>query len=118
MSRISGTETASALKRACNGQRISIEDYQVALNSIESYFLLPSTFNILEFNYQTSKASIGFADKYGLKGYDAVQLASAVILKEQIRTFRQGELVYICSDGDLVRAADSEGFETVIPKDE
>jgi predicted nucleic acid-binding protein len=47
-------------------------------------------------------------DRYGLRAYDAIQLASAVAVRRIDNTCR----VFACFDKGLSSAADSEGFTT------
>jgi hypothetical protein len=49
-----------------------------------------------------------------LKGYDAVQVASAVLSRE---TLDNPELIFISGDKQMLRAARAEGFITDNPED-
>ena len=46
--------------------------------------------------------------KYPLRGFDAIHLASAILIQERIPE----KFLFACFDDKLVRAAKSEGFET------
>ena len=46
--------------------------------------------------------------KYPLRGFDAIHLASAILIQERIPE----KFLFACFDDRLVRAAKSEGFET------
>jgi predicted nucleic acid-binding protein len=50
-------------------------------------------------------------DRYPLRGFDAVHLASAMVLYERLPE----DFLFACFDEVLARAAGSEGFETFPP---
>jgi predicted nucleic acid-binding protein len=53
----------------------------------------------------------GLLDRHPLRAYDAVQLAGCKILQSSL-----GEPVaFVCSDHQLLRAAESEGLQVVNP---
>jgi len=52
-------------------------------------------------------AAGNFAEKHGLRGFDAIHLAWAVILKEEIT----GPVLFSCGDRGLQKASKSEGLE-------
>jgi predicted nucleic acid-binding protein len=53
----------------------------------------------------------GLLDRYPLRAYDAVQLAGCKILQSGL-----GETVtFVCSDHQLLRAAESEGLPVINP---
>ena len=53
-------------------------------------------------------------EKYPLRGFDAIHLASAIVIHERLPE----DFVFACFDDRLARAAQSEGLETFPPKDE
>jgi uncharacterized protein len=59
---------------------------------------------------QTAKSLV---DRYGLRGYDSVQLASCVALERAVAELP----IFVCADLDLLRAAASEGLEVLNPTD-
>lgn len=50
-------------------------------------------------------------EKYPLRGFDTIHLASAIAIHEKLPE----DFVFACFDDALVRAAQSEGFETFPP---
>jgi hypothetical protein len=55
------------------------------------------------------------AEEYGLRGYDAVHLASA-LLPHQSRCERHlPDLIFLAADEDLLQAAATEGLSTDNP---
>jgi hypothetical protein len=55
--------------------------------------------------------------EHHLRGYDAVQLATALVLRDFLQ--RQGitDLIFVSADYDLCRAAAAEGLMTENPND-
>ena len=53
-------------------------------------------------------------EKYPLRGFDAIHLASAIVIHERLPE----DFVFACFDNRLARAAQSEGLETFPPEDE
>ncbi len=53
-------------------------------------------------------------EKYPLRGFDAIHLASAIVIHERLPE----DFVFACFDNRLARAAKSEGLETFPPEDE
>jgi uncharacterized protein len=73
----------------------------------------------LETNYITQSIDIpildrakSLIDRYGLRAYDAMQLAACLALKRAV-----GEPTFVCADGELLRAAAAEGLEVLNPTD-
>lgn len=53
-------------------------------------------------------------EKYPLRGFDAIHLASAIVIYERLPE----DFVFACFDNRLARAAQSEGLETFPPENE
>ena len=50
-------------------------------------------------------------ERYPLRGFDAIHLASAIVIHERFPE----DLLFACFDDELVRTAESEGLETFPP---
>jgi len=59
----------------------------------------------LELDDRTVRRAGEFAETYGLRGFDAIHLASAEVLQEVV-----GPITFACFDADLSRAASSCGM--------
>lgn len=64
---------------------------------------------------QTLRFGADLALKHPLKGYDAVQLASALLA--QVNLDRQHQVVFVSSDKQVLRAARDEELVTENPED-
>jgi hypothetical protein len=60
--------------------------------------------------------AVSLARKRALRGYDAVQLASTVKVKEAVTTEEyEAKITFIVADKALEEAARAEGFVTINP---
>ncbi|MGI8668725.1 MAG: type II toxin-antitoxin system VapC family toxin, partial [Aridibacter sp.] len=55
------------------------------------------------------------ADKYALRGYDAVQLAAAVEIETERKSLGASHLIFVSADNELNDAAKTEGLATENP---
>ena len=51
------------------------------------------------------------AEKYELKGFDAIHLASAITIKQEL----QSPIIFSCADRKLQKASLQEGFNQTVP---
>jgi hypothetical protein len=59
---------------------------------------------------QTVEQAAALADKHGLRGYDAVQLATALEAQAVRDSLGLPQLIFVSADGHLNTAAQSEGL--------
>jgi hypothetical protein len=59
--------------------------------------------------------AMDLAELHGLRGYDAVQLATALLVEAGMTASGIGPLTLISADGDLNQAAQAEGLLTDDP---
>jgi predicted nucleic acid-binding protein len=116
LAEISLAEVAAAFaakQRAARG--ISIVERNRAL----SLFLQDcvQSFLVLQTDRTVINLAIDLTQRHRLRGYDAVQLASALVNHRAIVSGGQSGLVLVASDADLLRAATGEGMATDNPVD-
>jgi uncharacterized protein len=75
---------------------------------IETFRLDWKSFIRVEVNDELMTYLDSALEKYSLRGFDAIHLASAVLLREALRE----NIFFACFDQVLVRAARDEGFDT------
>ncbi|MCF8084311.1 MAG: type II toxin-antitoxin system VapC family toxin [Deltaproteobacteria bacterium] len=80
----------------------------------ESFYQDWLSFVRVEVNDDLNEYISHLVQAYPLRGFDAVHLASAMVVRERI----PHGFVFACFDSSLVRAARSEGMETFPPSDE
>ena len=61
--------------------------------------------------------AIPLSVKHGLPSADCLQLASAINLKKALEPAKE-KFILLCSDRDLIEAAEKEGIELINPEDE
>lgn len=67
-------------------------------------------YQILEINTRISDHAMLLAEKHGLRGYDAVHLAAALLLHESRRAVGLPDMTFLAADEDLLQAATAEGL--------
>jgi len=100
-------EARAAFARKCRERAVNPKDYRRIVREFDDdwdhYFVVDVTEPLV-------KRAAQLADKHGLRGYDAIQLSSAIVLRDQ-----SGEAVsFCCFDGRLLRASRREGLKPAL----
>jgi predicted nucleic acid-binding protein len=107
-SAISRVEVGAALARAARGNRLDAEGARGAQEQFAEDWpdlgMVPVTDTLL------TRAE-RLAWKHGLRAYDAVQLAAALVCEETIKKLDESVL-FGCFDNELTAAANKEGLRT------
>ncbi len=111
ISQVAIVEVVAAICKKVREQRITITDRNNFINLFQqdcqnSYGIMPVTTDIY-----TSAAKLCLIHK--LRAYDAVQLACALSLRDDIQKSKAPLLNFTCADNDLLRFASIEGLSTV-----
>lgn len=104
-SRLLYVEAAAALAQAHRMRRISTRVHRASLGTLDRLW---SEFDIVEIDDELTQRAAALADRFGLRGYDAVHCASA----EQIE---DGDLVAASGDQQLLEAWRKLGIATLDP---
>ncbi len=97
-SRIAYAEARAAFARKRREKAVTLRDYRIIVQDFDNDW---ETFFIVDVSDALIKRAGQLAETFALRGYDAVHLASAVIVSEQ-----GGEAVmFACFDEKLSRAA-------------
>ncbi|MFA4836319.1 MAG: type II toxin-antitoxin system VapC family toxin [Dehalococcoidia bacterium] len=109
-SRVAYAESLAAFFRRWREGGILKED----LNSICQRFEWEwdARFDIIGLTDAVSRHIRELIGKYPLRGFDAIHLASALLIKDRI----DEESTFVCSDRNLLDAAGKEGFKTLNPE--
>ena len=107
VSLVAFAEARAAFARKRRERAVKPKDYRLIVREFDDdwdhYFIVDVTEPLV-------KRAAQLADKHGLRGYDAIQLSSAIVLREQ-----SGEAVsFCCFDGRLLRASRREGLKRAI----
>lgn len=113
MVRLAGPELVAALFRKVRTGELS---RAVAHRSAQDFKVdWQRLYDILEINAAISDRAMTLAERHGLRGYDAVHLACAVLLHETRRANHLPDLIFLAADDTLLQAADVEGLRTDNP---
>ena len=103
---LSYTEVISAFNRAGREGRCNKTDMKTIINEFQRIW---NGFRWIKVNEKMIYRTRELIYAHGLRGYDAIQLASALILYEE---GEGSDLFFSCFDRVLNRAAKKEGFST------
>jgi predicted nucleic acid-binding protein len=114
LSEITLVEVAAALAamyRAPNGITRQERDAAVAL------FLshCQVEYELIAVNRPIIDRAVTLTQAYRLRGYDAMQLATALVASEALGTVNLSPLTFVAADDDLISAAQVEGLPTENP---
>jgi len=102
-SRVAYVEARAALARAWRESRIGKEDLRHAVRGLNEDW---ERFLVLEVTSDLARRAGDLAEEHALRAYDALQLASALILKGAVGA----EVSFLSFDEDLSYAAKSAGL--------
>lgn len=108
LARITGAEVVAAIARRTRGAAISPADAAAIISAFRRDFA--DEFWILEILPSVVSRAMALAERHGLRGYDAIQLATA--LEDRVHRLSGGvpPLTFISADQALNAAAQAEGF--------
>jgi predicted nucleic acid-binding protein len=107
VARIVFAEVASALARAAREGVVTEDVRDRLLDQLEADV---DTFDVVELRRPLVARTRALVVRHGLRGYDAVQLASAMTVAD-----RGGGIRFWSADAKLVQAARSEGLRASVP---
>ena len=108
MARITGVEVVAAIARRLRGGSMTQADASAAL-TIFQYDFANSYFKV-EITPTLLSSAMVTAEKYALRGYDAVQLTAALELRAELLATGGSPPAFISADIDLNAAALTEGL--------
>ena len=108
IAQITGAEMIAAVTRRLRRGDLTPADAAFALAEINADFT--RDFFLLEVSLPRVQEAMALAERHGLRGYDAVQLAAALYLRLQCRLTGQPDPVIITADRELNAAALAEGL--------
>jgi uncharacterized protein len=72
-------------------------------------------YQVLEINAALSDRAMELVEQHGLRGFDAVHLASALLLHESRRANHLSDMIFLAADDALLQAAVAEGLSADNP---
>jgi predicted nucleic acid-binding protein len=110
IARLTIVEVSSALVRRARATRMPAEELKVAIATFDGD--LRESFDIVELDEPVMERAAAMARKHGLRGADAIQLACAVLARNDMP---DAELVLLSCDAELNAAAAAEGLPVEDP---
>jgi len=107
-SNLTEVEVSSAFCRRCREGHITTNERNGLIATLHhdcntEYYLLEVTNTI-------RNRAIDLLKNYPLRGYDAIQLATALVANQILVSYGLPALTFVCADNRLCNAADSEGL--------
>ncbi len=113
IAQITIVEIVSAITRKERGGHLSASDAQTAINTFEQDYL--REFSIVPLTTNLVDEAKNLAKKYALRGYDAVQFATALQTNQRRANAGLQPLTLRSADNDLNDAATAEGLSVDNP---
>ena len=113
LSELALVEVSSALARRHKGGGISDEERRSYLDLFigdctQDYHLIPADRRAID-------RAVGLTQAHLLRGYDALQLACALVASDLLRAAGVGPLRFVSADEELLAAAEAEHLPTMDP---
>lgn len=116
LSRVGVVEVAAALFGKTKAGEMRALEAEAALEEFEAD--VQGIYRIIEVDPVTADRGVDVARRHRLRGYDCLQLATALLLQEQRAPLGLAPLVLVSSDAELNAAAKSEGLNVEDPAEE
>jgi hypothetical protein len=110
ISRLTAVEVSAALTRRARTTQLSLAELRTALSLLDAD--LAGSFEIIELDRPVMTQAVAVARKHGLRGADAIQLASTLFVQREILAT---EIMLLSSDDELNAAAVAEGLRVENP---
>ena len=111
--RITKAEAAAAFASKCRSGGLSPTHYTQALQDLSHDF--KHEYVLVEVDQALIDLAVSLTQRHKLRGYDAVQLASALTLNSVLAQSQMSPLTFVAADDDLLQAAQAEGLATDNP---
>lgn len=108
LSRTAKVEFVSALTRKLRAGEINANEYQLAFNDLIQDW--SQRYPRIEVNEAILDRAIGLVMRYGLRGYDAIHLASALVIHHTLIALGETGIAFPSADRALLQAAQQEGL--------
>jgi predicted nucleic acid-binding protein len=108
VSRLGYTEACVGMARMVHMGRIPVADLPHLLGSLEDYW--DRSIQEVDLSETVLEDAIHLAQRFPLRTYDAIHLASARAARRMLRGLYDGEVRFIAFDAALLKAAQAAGF--------
>lgn len=111
--RFTEVEVCSALARRAKDNRLTSSQFRKGLNRLRRDFA--ERFVIVSIDESTIRLALVLSEKYALRGYDAIQLATALEANEKRLQRGLSSLIIVSADLELNTASQAEGLQVENP---
>jgi predicted nucleic acid-binding protein len=108
---VSGVEIVAALTRQARASRLSLPDATAAIAAFKNH--LATRYRVVLTIPAVVHLAMHLAESHGLRGYDAIQLASALTVQQELLVHGIAPLTFVCADSELNTAARAEGLMVI-----
>jgi hypothetical protein len=112
---VTGAEIVAAIARKARVSSIPMQDATAAIVTFKGHF--KTEYHVVLINAAIVERAMDLAERYGLRGYDAVQLASALTVQAELSVGGVSLTAFVSADTDLNKAAQAEGLVVETPGD-
>ena len=112
---VTGAEIVAAVARKARMGSITLQDAMAAIAAFKSHFR--TDYLVVLLTAAIIERAMDLAEKHGLRGYDAVQLASALTVQDELGANGVSLTVFVSADTNLNKAAQTEGLAVENPQD-
>ncbi len=105
---IASVEIVAAITRRIRGGSISVTDATATCNQFKNDLI--SEYQVIEITQKIINSAMALAQTYGLRGYDAVQLAVGCAVNDLCMANSLPPIIFVSADKELNTAAGSEGL--------
>jgi|SRR5712692_7534596 len=110
-----GVEIVAAIARKARIGSISMQDTTVAIAVFKSHFKVQ--YRLVLMTAAIVERAMDLAEQHGLRGYDAIQLASALAVQAELSISGVSLAAFVSADANLNKAAQAEGLAVENPND-
>ena len=108
LAQITGVEVVSAISRRYRNGGLTQNAAQKSIARFKRDF--QNRLRMLRLTDNVITGAMNFSETHGLRGYDAVQLAVAVELKNRFKVQTLSTIVFVSANNNLNAAANAEGL--------
>ncbi len=115
LSDITRVEVAAALSARYRGGTLTLAERDAAIKLLVQHITIQ--YQMTPPNTTTLDRALMLTQQHRLRGYDAVQLATALLVNTRLQAAGLPPLVFVVADNDVVTAATAEGLAVDSPLD-
>ena len=113
IARITSVEVVAALTKQNRIGNLTVLELNKSIKRFKRS--LQNRYAFVEISETLTNEAMILAEKYGLRGYDSVQLAAALKIQKRRLLLNLPPLTFVCADNNLNNAATAEGLSVENP---